>query len=116
MDLWKPDSYFADQDTHTIKQTKNSNIKLKYYHKDKVAVKCNMDFEHFPFDSHICKFLMKSLRGHWPGESVLGAEASHYPVIPGKLFHPRFHVLVDRFNQTSVCERNKSVQVLDSIL
>ena len=66
-----------------------------------------MDFEHFPFDSQTCKFLMRSLRGQ---ENMLWEKAV-IQWTPGNLFHPEFHVWVDRFNQTTVRERNKSVPV-----
>merc|ERR1711892_791007 len=122
-DLWKPDSYFANQDSHeevtdlsfgltderfaAVRLTQASNIQLIYSHKVKVAVKCNMNFEDFPFDSQTCKFLMKSLRG----QDNMFWEKADIQWSPDNLFHPEFHVWVDQFNHTSVRERKKYVPV-----
>ena len=97
----------TDERFSAVRASKGSNIMLMYSHKVKVAVKCNMNFEDFPFDSQTCKFLMKSLRGQ---ENLFWEKAS-VNWSPSKLFHPEFHVWVDQFNNTSVPEGKKSVPV-----
>ena len=74
----------TDERFSAVKTSSDSNIKLLYSHKVKVAVKCNMDFEDFPFDSQTCKFLMKSLRGQ---DNLFWEKASVQWSL-GKLFRP----------------------------
>ena len=45
------------------KKPGDPDTKLMYATTKKVDVICDMHFQHFPFDSHTCKFFIESLKG-----------------------------------------------------